>query len=82
MGLFKRSILGTYVVTSDKELTELYIQEITNENLIGGRSDKTMRENVNFSVHCKYLLVHKSGKYWQSSCKPKGCRPIKRTAIK
>lgn len=82
MGLFKRSILGTYVDTSDKDLTDTYIKEIENEGLLGGRSKMTMKENVNFKVRCKYLLVRKSGRFWQSVCKPKGCRPIKRTAIK
>ena len=82
MGLFKRSILGTYIDTDDDELTNVYIQEIANEKLLGGRSKMTMSENANFKVRCKYLLVRKNGRFWQSVCKPKGCRPIKRTAIK
>ncbi|CAM0102691.1 hypothetical protein VPH209E381_0019 [Vibrio phage 209E38-1] len=81
-GLFKRCILGTYIETSNKELLDVYIREIKNKGYLGGRSKQTMKENVNFKVYCKYLLVHKSGRFWQSQCKPKGCRPIKQTAIK
>lgn len=82
MGLFKRCILGTYIDTSDKELLGVYIKEIKNEGYLGGRSKLTIDKLPNFKVFCKYLLVHKSGKFWQSECKPKGCRPIKKTAIK
>ncbi len=82
VGRFKRSITGTYIDTSNKSLLEAYVNEIKELNLIGGRSKMTITENVEFKVRCKYLLVRGNERYWQSMCKPRGCRPVKITALK